>query len=133
LVKDKKQKFIPSEFHRGFYMLKEIAQAKQEGLIQLEFQFQTGHFHKHDPKGLVLKHTSQVSSYWTYAHDRFEDEIFTKNDQDWDEVVARMVDPRMNRFKSMSLDEQATTLEQSSQGALRAREEMIATETTKIP
>jgi hypothetical protein len=42
-------------------------------------------------------------------------------------------DPRMTRFKAMSLDEQVETLEQSAQGALRAREEMIATETTKIP
>jgi hypothetical protein len=56
-----------------------------------------------------------------------------ENAQDWDEVVARMVDPRMTRFKAMSLDEQVETLEQSDQGALRAREEMIATETTEIP
>jgi hypothetical protein len=55
-----------------------------------------------------------------------------ENAQYWDEIVARMVDPRMTKFKAMSLDEQATTLEQSTQGTLRAREEMIATETTKI-
>jgi hypothetical protein len=47
-----------------------------------------------------------VSSCWPYAHDKFEDEVFTENAQDWDEVVARMVDPKMTRFKSMSLDEQ---------------------------
>jgi hypothetical protein len=47
--------------------------------------------------------------------------------------VARMVDPRMTRFKSMSLDEQVETLEQSAQGALRAREEIIAVETTEAP
>jgi hypothetical protein len=89
-----------------------------------------------------LKHASQVSSCWPYAHDKFEDEVFTENAQDWDEVVARMVDPKMTRFKSMSLDEQETILEQSAQGALRAREEMIvveaavpqvAAETTEIP
>jgi hypothetical protein len=44
-----------------------------------------------------------------------------------------MVDPRMTRFKSMSLDEQATTLEQSSQGALREREERIASEAAEAP
>jgi hypothetical protein len=53
-----------------------------------------------------------VSSCWPYAHDKFEDEVFTKNAQDWDEVVARMVDPKMTRFKAMSLDEQETILEQ---------------------
>jgi hypothetical protein len=80
-----------------------------------------------------LNHASQVSSCWPYAHDRFEDEVFTENAQDWDEVVARMVDPRMTRFKAMSLDEQVETLEQSTKESLRAREEMVAAETTEIP
>jgi hypothetical protein len=44
-----------------------------------------------------------------------------------------MVDPRMNKFKSMSLDEQDTTLEKSVQGALEAREEIIVAETTEAP
>jgi hypothetical protein len=105
LVKDKKWVFIPYGFHVGFYLVKDTAQAKQEGLSQLEFKFQIGRFDKHDPKGLVLKHASQVSSCWPYAHDKFEDEVFTENSQDWDEVVARMVDPKMTRFKAMSLDE----------------------------
>jgi hypothetical protein len=37
LVKDKKRAFIPYGFHIGFYMVKDTAQAKQEGLSQLEF------------------------------------------------------------------------------------------------
>jgi hypothetical protein len=78
LVKDKKREFIPYGFHIGFYMVKDTAQVKQKGLSQLEYQFPIGHFHKHDPKGLVLQHVSQVSSCWPYSHDRFEDEIFTK-------------------------------------------------------
>jgi hypothetical protein len=60
-------------------------------------------------------------SCWPYTHGKFEDEVFTKNAQDWEEVVERMDDPNMNRFKAMSLDEQETTLEQSTQGALRAK------------
>jgi hypothetical protein len=48
-----------------------------------------------------------VSSYWPYAHDKFEDEVFTKNAQDWEEVVARMTDTRMTKFKAMILDEHA--------------------------
>jgi hypothetical protein len=36
MVKDKKWEFIPYVFHVGFYMVKETAQAKQEGLSQLE-------------------------------------------------------------------------------------------------
>jgi hypothetical protein len=41
LVKDKKRAFIPYGFHIGFYMVKDIAHAKQEKLNQLEY-----HFHK---------------------------------------------------------------------------------------
>jgi hypothetical protein len=37
LVKDKKRAFIPYGFHVGFYLVKDIAQAKQEGLSQLDF------------------------------------------------------------------------------------------------
>jgi hypothetical protein len=93
LVKYKKRAFIPYGFHIRFYMVKYTMHAKQEGLNRLEFWFKMGHFRKHDPKGLVLQHASQVSSFWPYAHDQFEDEIFTKNAQDWNEVEARIVDP----------------------------------------
>jgi hypothetical protein len=37
LVKDKKRAFIPYGFHIAFYMVKDTAQAKKEGLSQLEF------------------------------------------------------------------------------------------------
>jgi hypothetical protein len=128
LVKEKKRAFILYGFHIGFYMVKDTTHAKQEGLSQLEFWFQTGRFHKHDPKGLVSQHASQVSSYWPYAHDQFKDEIFTENAQDWDEVASRRVDPRMTRFKAMSLEEQATSLEQTTQEILRAQEGTVASE-----
>jgi hypothetical protein len=62
LVKDKKRAFIPYGFHVGFYIVKDIAKDKQEGLIQLEYRFLTGQLCKHDQKGLVLQHASQVSS-----------------------------------------------------------------------
>jgi hypothetical protein len=41
-----------------------------------------------------------------------------------------MVNPRMTRFKAMSLDEQEPTLEKLARGALWAREEIIVVETT---
>jgi hypothetical protein len=37
LVKDNKREFIPYGFHIGFYLVKDTAQAKQEGLSHLEF------------------------------------------------------------------------------------------------
>jgi hypothetical protein len=37
LVKDNKRTFIPYGFHIGFYLVKDTAQAKKEGLSQLEF------------------------------------------------------------------------------------------------
>jgi hypothetical protein len=42
LVKDKKRAFIAYGFHVGFYMVKDIAQAKQEGLSQIYFTFPKG-------------------------------------------------------------------------------------------
>jgi hypothetical protein len=42
LVKDKKRAFIPYSFHVGFYLVKDTAQEKQEGLSQLEFKFSRG-------------------------------------------------------------------------------------------
>jgi hypothetical protein len=42
-----------------------------------------------------------------------------------------MANPNMTRFKSMSMDEEVETIEQSTQEALRAREEIKETETTK--
>lgn len=78
LVKDKKRDFIPYGFHIEFYMVRDTAHAKQEKLNQLEYRFHTGRFRKHNPRGLVPQHTTQVSSYWPYAHDNFEDEIFIK-------------------------------------------------------
>ena len=53
-VKDKKQSFIPYGFHIGFYLVKDTAQAKQQGLSQLEYRFPTCQFRKHEPRGLVL-------------------------------------------------------------------------------
>jgi len=115
LVKDKKRDFIPYGFHIGLCMVKYITHDKQIGLGQLEFQFQTGRFRKHNPKGLVLQHASQVSSYWPYAHDQFEDEVCTENAQDWNVVASKRVDPRGTKFRAMSHEEQATFLEQEVQ------------------
>jgi hypothetical protein len=37
----------------------------------------------------------------------------------------------MTNFKAMSMDEKVETIDKSTRGALRVREEMIATKTTK--
>jgi hypothetical protein len=71
---------------------------------------------------------SQVTSYWTYSHDRFEDEIFTENAQDWDMVVAGKVDPRGTRFRALSYEEKATLLKQENQGVGRHPEAAVAYE-----
>jgi len=77
---------------------------------------------------MILKHATHASSCWPYAHDWFEDDIFIKNAKDWDEVVARMADPKATKFKAMIWEEQTTILEQSAQDILRARGERIAYE-----
>jgi hypothetical protein len=100
-------------------------------LSQLEFRFSIGRFRNHDPKGLVLQHASQVSSYWPYTHDKFEDEIFIECTQDWEEVVQRMSNLNMTRFKAMIMDEQVDTIEKLDQDTLKVWEEIRAIETTE--
>ena len=95
----------------GFYIVKDTAQDKQEGLSEVEYRFPTGQFHKHETKGLVLQHASQVSSCWPYAHDKFEDDIFTECAQDWEEVLQRKSNSNMTRFDAMSMDVQVKTIE----------------------
>jgi hypothetical protein len=43
-----------------------------------------------------------------------------------------MVDPKMTRFKAMSMDEHVTTIDNLDQEALKAREEIRETEATKV-
>jgi hypothetical protein len=112
-------------------MVKDIAQEKQEGLSHLEYHFPTGRCRKHDPKGLVLQHQSQVSSCWPYDHDSFEDDIFTKGTQDWEEVLHRIANPSITKFKVMTMDEQVDTIENTTQEVLRVRDKNKVVETTK--
>jgi hypothetical protein len=69
-----------------------------------------------------------VSSCYPYAHDIFENEIFTEGAQDWEEVIHRRANPNMTKFKEMTMDEQVETIEKTTQEALRVREENQATE-----
>jgi hypothetical protein len=62
------------------------------------------------------------------CHDRFEDEIFIENAQDWDEVESRRDDPRTTMFKAMSWEEQVTSLEKTTQEILKAQEGTVASE-----
>jgi hypothetical protein len=80
-----------------------------------------------------LKLASQVSSCWPYTHDKFEDEVFIENAQDWDKVVARMVDPKITKFKAMILEEHTATIEKLAQETLRAREENDSDKSSRSP
>jgi hypothetical protein len=113
-VKDKKRDFIPYGFHIGFYMVKDSSREKQEGLSHLEYRSPKDHFRKNDIKGLVLQHTLQVSSCWPYSHDIFEDEIFIEGTKDWEEVLHRRDNSSMTKFKSMIMDKQVETIENTS-------------------
>jgi hypothetical protein len=86
LVKDKKMVFIPYGFQLEYYFVKDTTQIRQVGLNQ-EFRFETGRYYKHNPKKMVEKHAEQVIVYWPYVHDKFEDEVFTENAHNWDEVL----------------------------------------------
>jgi hypothetical protein len=43
-----------------------------------------------------------------------------------------MTDPKMTRFRYMSMDEQETKIDKLAQEALRSREEIRAAEATKV-
>ena len=96
-------------------MVKDTAQEKQEGLNQLEYQFPTGLVCKHDPKVLVTQHLSQVSSYCSYDHDSFEDEIFTEGTQEWEEVLHREANTNMTKYKSITMDELVGIIDHTTQ------------------
>jgi hypothetical protein len=65
----------------------------------------------------------------TIPHGKFEDEIFAECTQVWEEVVQRMANLNMTRLEAMIMDEQVDTIENSSQEALRVREEIRAAKT----
>jgi hypothetical protein len=86
LVKDKKRVFIPYNFN-WVITLSKIPHKKTRRSEPFGIQVQDWRYPKHDPKGLVLKHSEQVTIYWPYAHDKFDDEVFTENAHSWDEVI----------------------------------------------
>jgi hypothetical protein len=46
-----------------------------------------------------------VSANFPYSHDKWEDELFFNDAQDWDKVLERMENPRITFFKNLSIDE----------------------------
>jgi hypothetical protein len=130
-VKDKKRDFIPYGFHIRYYIVKDTTHAKQEGLSHLEYRFPTGQFRRHDPKGIVPQHTGKVASHWPYSHDSYEDELFTENAQDWEEVLQRKSNPELTKFKAMSVQEQFAMVEHTGEETIRARDEVRVVEATR--
>jgi hypothetical protein len=80
---------------------------------------------------LVPQNAGHVSSCCPYAHDSFEDGIFTEGTQYWEEVLHRRANPSMTKFKAMTMDEQVETIEHTTQEAIRVREETRAAEAWK--
>jgi hypothetical protein len=68
-------------FHEGHYTGQK--RSSESNGVQVFYR----RYRKHDPRRLVVEHANQVISHWPYAHDDFEDEIFTKNSLNWDEVL----------------------------------------------
>jgi hypothetical protein len=94
--------------------------------------FYTGRYMKHDPKGIVIQHVGHVISHWPYAHDTFEDEIFTENTLDWEEVLQRNEDPDLTHFKAMSGNEQLEWLEHIIGFVVQEQNEDAGRETRRI-
>jgi hypothetical protein len=130
-VKHKKRDFIPYSFHIGYYIVKDTTHAKKEGLRHLEYRFPTCRFRKHGPKYLVPQHAGKVVSYWPYTHDSYEDELFTENAQDWEEVIKKKKNPKITNFKAMSVQEQFEIVEHREKATIRARGEVREVEATE--
>jgi hypothetical protein len=65
-----------------------------------------GRYMKHDPKGLISKHATQVSLTWPCAHEKWEEELFNEDAHDWKEVKKRRDNPGVTIFSSLPVQEQ---------------------------
>jgi hypothetical protein len=72
LIKHKKILFIPYGFQVGYYVVKDVKHATQEGQVQLENRSMTRRFRTNYPKGLVCKHVDHVSLGFPYAHEKWQ-------------------------------------------------------------
>jgi len=107
----------------GYYFVKDTTQVKKEGLSHLEYRFLRGRYRKHNPKYLVSKHVVHVVSYWPYACDNFEDEVYIENAQDWDEVLQRRANLDLTQFRSMSMDEHFEFINKTTKEFIREHNE----------
>jgi hypothetical protein len=105
LVKDKNRLFIPYKFQIGYYVFNDTNHAKKEGQVHLEYKFMVGRYRNHDPKGLAPKHVEKVVFTWPYAHENWEEEMFTENSQDRKEVESRREKPNITMFFSLPIEE----------------------------
>jgi hypothetical protein len=97
LVKDKKRFLSLMDFNRVLCGQRcQSCQARRPSTLRIRFM--TGRYRKHDPKGLVPKHAEQVVLTWPYTHEKWEEELFTKNSQYWKEVEKRRANPNVTYF-----------------------------------
>jgi hypothetical protein len=57
--------------------------------------------------------------YFPYSHEKFEDEVFTKNVQSWDEILQRKSQPYLTTFKAMCMDEHVELIKQTIEVAIQ--------------
>jgi hypothetical protein len=81
--------------------------------------FDPRRFKRHDPKGLVPNHIEQVAYHWPYAHEKWEEESFTKDAQNWAQVLERKACHGLTVFKTHSLEKNMEVL---TQGVIDKRE-----------
>jgi hypothetical protein len=67
--------------------------------------FVTGRYIKHNPKGLVPNHARHVAMTWPYSHEKWEEELFTEDSQEWKEVQKRRSNLGETLFSSFLMEE----------------------------
>jgi hypothetical protein len=105
LIIDKKRVCIPCGFQLQYFFGKDTPQARKEVLSHFEYSFVLGRFIIHDPKGLVPKHAKNFIYHWPYAHEKWEEEAFMEDAQNWAQFLERKSTPSLTIFKATYLDQ----------------------------
>jgi hypothetical protein len=64
------------------------------------------------PKVWCPNMLNKVSYNWPYSHEKWQEEEFTEDAQNWAQVLERKATPGLTIFKTLSLDQQMEVLTQ---------------------
>jgi len=78
----------------------------------LEHRFPQGKFWRHDPLGLIAKHSVIFSITCPYAHEKWDHEMPYENETAWEEVFMRLKSKYFTSSHNMTFNEQMERIKQ---------------------